>query len=198
MLHAVVVLSLLLSNIPQEERAPSFPNLTPPPSATLLVPRDTSPGFSRSLFARADASQPRTYGKFLIVRKGGESIEGREGLLDSNRLTGTSVTGEPVDVPVDDIQTLYTSQGSPILEGALWGGALGLALTVGPLIPIAIWDTSILSHPLFPKLFAIIAAPILLLFVASEALLWSANDGWRVEPIFAPGKLYVLRFSFRV
>jgi hypothetical protein len=197
MIPVVMALSMLMSSIPNEGRVPSASNLTAAPGVSLLEPRDTHPAFNHSLLAQADASPRKTYKKFLVIRQGGERIEGSEGVLAANRLTGKTLAGESVDMAVGDIKTLYTSQGSPVGSGALWGGIAGLVITGACALPLLTipdffsYDGAILGTSIGLGAGALIGAGL-------GAWIGSMGDGWQVEPIVAPGKLYVVQLTFKV
>ncbi|HEX5744769.1 MAG TPA: hypothetical protein VFZ09_00920 [Archangium sp.] len=197
MIPVVMALSMLLSSIPSEGRAPSSASLPSTPGVSLLEPRDTHPAFNHSLLAQAGASPRKTYKKFLIIRQGGERIEGSEGVLQANRLTGKTLSGESVDMAVGDIKTLYSSQGSPVGSGALWGGVTGLVVTGVCALPLLSiphffsYDGAILGTAIGLGAGTLIGAGL-------GAWIGSMGDGWQVEPIVAPGKLYVLQLTFKV
>jgi hypothetical protein len=195
MIHVVMALSMLVSSIPNEGLAPPAPALLRASSARLLEPRDTHPALSHSILAQADAR--RTYKKFLIIRQGGERIEGSDGVLEANRLTGMSLTGESVEVAVGDIKTLYTAQESRVGTLALYGGITGLAVTGLCALPL-------LSIPnFFSYRGAVLGTAIglgagALLGAGVGALLGLGGNDWQVEPVVTPGKLYVLNLTFKV
>lgn len=107
MTPAALLMSLLVSSIPQEERAPSPSSLTALPSAKLLIPTDVPPSSSHGLLSGVNAAGLRSYPRFLIVRQGGEQLEGNDGVVVKDHFQGTTTDGQSIDVPVSDIKTLY-------------------------------------------------------------------------------------------
>jgi len=69
-------------------------------------------------------------GKFRALLNTGERIEGFSGKLSPDSLTGTTMNGGPVAIPVRSIRALDRSTGSNAGEGALIGGCVGLSTAV--------------------------------------------------------------------
>ena len=199
MIQAVMALSILVSSIPtSRERAPSPLHLVTPPGATLLEPGDRHPAFSYSLLAQADVPARRSYKKFLLIRQGGERIEGSEGVLEASGLTGVSLTGETIAVPLNDIKTLYTSQGSLVGGMALTGGLIGLAFTGACVLYLNHSVPNFFSHDgaVLGSLAGVGGG--VLLGAGLGAWIGWMGEGWQVEPLVSPGKLYVLQLSFKL
>ena len=178
-MHALVLMTAVLSTLSAE---PS------PQPAVAHAPA------AESTAAPAAIAQ-RTFDEFLVIRKDGERIEGRNGALSDARLTGTAPGGARVELLRDDIKTLYSKEGSQAGVMALCGGGVGLALSGITLLRLGLDNPTLFNSES--------ASGVALGFVAGSTALGAliglavgaGTSNWRIEPVVLPGRQYSARLS---
>ena len=84
------------------------------------------------IFLQASLEAQSTSGrfaKFVLVLKQGERIEGIN-VVSSDRLIGTALDGNRLNVQCDSIKTLYVSDGTQAGLMGILGGAVGLVVGI--------------------------------------------------------------------
>lgn len=138
---------------------------------------------------------PQTYEHFAVVRHDGLRIEGQDGTLSGNQLTGRLSGGYRITIPRDDIKFLYTADGSEAGLMALGGAGFGFALSLSTILILGTNS----RYPLggYANVYLAGAGAFTLGGALIGALIGASRPHWRVEPVIKPGSEYSLRLSLR-
>jgi hypothetical protein len=140
--------------------------------------------------------EERTFEEFVVIRKDGQRIAGRDGALSGARLIGTSALGKPVDVPAEDIKTLYSMHGT--MAGPMTLGFAGLGLlTIGGgfLMEAALNFPRAFQDPAFAPVALGVAVAGTALGALVGLIIGSSVTNFRIEPVVVPGKQVSAHFS---
>jgi hypothetical protein len=138
----------------------------------------------------------RTFEEFVVIRKDGQRLAGRDGALSGDRLIGTSDLGKPVDVPAEDIKTLYSMHGTMAEPMTLTFAILGLVASGGGVLADAVFNhPRVFQEPDFAPVALGIAVGGTALGALVGLMIGSSVSDFRIEPVVVPGKQVSARFS---
>ncbi|NMO13512.1 hypothetical protein HPC49_09800 [Pyxidicoccus fallax] len=147
---------------------------------------------------RNAASAPddsRELGEFLLLRKDGERIEGRDGSLSAARLTGSTADGKQLDVLREDIKTLYRKEGSRAGTLALAGAGTGLLVSGLIVLRVHVDNSDVFRDDRATAVSAAVIGGGTLLGALIGLAVGAGENDWRVEPLVSADQEYSVQLT---
>ena len=141
------------------------------------------------------SDEPRALGEFLVIARNGERIEGHGGRLTATRFTGISERGQPLDLPPEEITTLYRKEGSRAGVMALYGAGAGLVISGAVVLKTSLDAPELFRDDNALRVSLVAMGGSTLLGALIGLAIGAGQSHWSVQPLVAPGQQYSLLLS---
>lgn len=154
--------------------------------------------FAASLALRPSVAnaqeRERTYDHVVVIRQDGERFEGHTASLTGTHFVARSKAGALVEIPLEQVKTLYVADGSKAGVMAASGAAVGLVSG------LVIWANAsgalrLANDPAATGAVMGVTAGLMGAGALLGALVGAGMTDWRVEPVVIPGQQYAVRLS---